>query len=213
MTIPRYQKGIPLKAADLNLLSDAVARARVLPGVGIKLTETVNGTVISLKPTRSGGGSSAPATENRPWDIINFTGTGQPDEEGVYPTYTGQIWPGTVNGLLPTNFFTQSGDLQNFSVTSGLTKWKCRMMTNGYQIVEAEIIVDTADIPEQIQIPSALPAQAFFIFALTYKGKIFRTLGPGNPHIRLNHNVTIPKTTPTPAGVPAVDRYYNIMVT
>ena len=210
MTIPRYQKGIPLKAADLNLLSDAVARARVLPGVGIKLTETVNGTVISLKPTRSGGGSSAPATENRPWDIINMRGVGSPDQNGGFSSYQAEVWPGTVAGIIPINLFS-AGKLRTFECPAALHRWIARCETNGRQITKVTIEIDDQDPPVQNLVPSALPAEASFVFGLSVNGIVYRTIGPNNPRISINQAVVTDKATSPPPGIPGVDRWYNLI--
>lgn len=211
MTIPRYQKGAPLKAADLNLLSDAVARCRVLPGVGIKLTETVNGTVISLKPTRSGGGSSAPATENRPFDIINMRGLGQPDQNGGFSSYRAEVWPGTVANILPSNLFS-GGKLTTFTFPSVLTYWKLKVLTDGRTITSAQILVEPDPPASQFLVPSAIPAEAEFLFGASFEGATYRTLGPSNPQVWINQAVVTDKTQPPPPGIPGVDRWYRIYI-
>jgi hypothetical protein len=207
MLYPTFQKKSPLSAADLNLAMDALKRARILPGVGIKLTETLNGTVVSLKPGRFGG--SGTGTERRPWDIINLRGEGEPDKDGKFSNYKGQVWPGTVAGLMPSNLFAD-GKLATFSVGAALMKWKAKCLTDGKQITSVEIVVDASDPPAQTLVPSALPAEAWFLFGLTFEGAVYRNLGPGNPSVTLNQAVVTDKTSPPPPGVPGVDRWYRI---
>jgi hypothetical protein len=207
---PTFQKRSPLTASDLNSLVDVLKRARVLPGVGIKLTETLNGTVVSLKPTRGGGGGSS--TERRPFDIINLRGEGEPDEDGKYSNYKAEVWPGTVAGLLPSNLF-DAGKLATFTVPAALQKWKCKCLTDGKQITSVQIVVDASDPPAQTLVPSALPAEAWFLFGLTFEGANYRTLGPGNPSVTLNQAVVTDKTTAPPPGVPGVDRWYRVNFT
>jgi hypothetical protein len=209
MLYPTFQKKSPLSAADLNLAMDALKRARILPGVGIKLTETLNGTVVSLKPTRSFGGSGT-GTERRPWDIINLRGEGEPAENGKFSNYKGQVWPGTVAGLMPSNLFS-GGTLATFNVGADLMKWKAKCLTDGRQITAVEIVVDASDPPAQTLVASALPAEAWFLFGLSFEGAVYRTLGPGNPFVTLNQAVVTDKTTPPPPGVPGVDRWYKIL--
>jgi len=204
---PTFQKKSPLTASDLNTLVDTIKRARVLPGVGIKLTETLNGTVISLKPTRGAGGGTT--TERQPWDIINLRGDGEPDEEGKFSSYKAEVWPGTVAGLMPSNLFA-SGLLATFTVPATLQKWKAKCLTDGKQITSVQIVVDASDPPAQVLVPSALPAEAWFVFGLTFEGTTYRTLGPGNPGVTLNQAVVTDKTTVPPPGVPGVDRWYRI---
>jgi hypothetical protein len=206
MLYPTFQKKSPLSAADLNLVMDALKRARVLPGVGIKLTETLNGTVVSLKPTRSFGGGS---TERRPWDIINLAGEGEPDSNGKFSNYKGEVWPGTVAGLMPSNLFAD-GKLATFTVGADLQKWKAKCLTDGKQITSVQIVIDSEDPPAQTLVPSGLPAEAWFLFGLTFEGAVYRTLGPGNPFVQTNHAIVTDKTSAPPPGVPGVDRWYRI---
>ena len=81
MQYPSFQKKSPLTASDLNTMVDTLKRARVLPGVGIKLTETLNGTVVSLKPQRGAGG--VPSETIYPWQIYKcpYLGTGTPPSD------------------------------------------------------------------------------------------------------------------------------------
>jgi hypothetical protein len=211
MLYPTFQKKSPLSAADLNLAMDAIKRARVLPGVGIKLTETLNGTVVSLKPTRGAGGGGS-VTERRPWDIINLAGEGEPDEDGKFSNYKAEVWPGTVAGLMPSNLFAD-GKLATFSVGAALMKWKAKCLTDGKQITSVEIVVDASDPPAQTLVPSALPAEAWLLFGLTFEGTVYRTLGPGNPYVILNQAVVTDKADPPPPGIPGVDRWYRIHFT
>lgn len=210
MILPRFQKGRPLAAADLNLLVEALNRNRILPGVGVKLVETLNGTTVSVKPTHGGGGSAS-TTERRPWDIINLRGEGEPDENGKFSTYKAEVWPGTAAGLMPSNVFAE-GTLATFTFGADLQKWKAKCLTDGRQITSVEIIVDPTEPPPQVLVPSALPAEAWFIFGLTFQGAAYRTLGPGNPSVALNQAVVVTdKSSPPPPGIPGVDRWYQIL--
>ena len=209
MFLPTFQKRAPLSAADLNFLVDYVKRARVLPGTGIKLTETINGTVISTKPNRSSGGAGS-TTERQPWDIINLRGEGAPDEDGKFSSYKAEVWPGTAAGIVPSNLFA-AGTLATFSVGPDLMKWKAKCLTDGKQITSVEIVVDAEDPPTQNLVPSAIPAEAWLLFGLTFGGTVYRTLGPGNPGVTLNQAIVTDKTSPPPPGVPGVDRWYQII--
>jgi hypothetical protein len=208
MLYPTFQKKSPLSAADLNTAMDALKRNRILPGVGIKLTETLNGTVVSLKPTRGAGGGGS--TERRPWDIINLRGEGEPDEDGKFSNYKAEVWPGTVAGLMPSNLFS-GGKLASFTVGADLMKWKAKCLTDGKQITSVQIVVDASDPPAQTLVPSGLPAEAWFLFGLTFEGAFYRPLGPGNPSVQLNQAVVTDKTSAPPPGVPGVDRWYRIL--
>jgi len=54
MQLPRFTKGQPARAADLNTLSDAIRRVRVLPSAGVRVTETTNGVLLATRPGRGG---------------------------------------------------------------------------------------------------------------------------------------------------------------
>jgi hypothetical protein len=210
MEYPNFQKRSALSAADLNSTISALKRNRILPGVGIKLTETLNGTVVSLKPGRFGGSGTGTGTERRPWDIINLRGDGEPDSNGKFSNYKAEVWPGTVAGLMPSNLFS-GGKLATFTVGATLQKWKARCLTNGKQITGVEIVVDANDPPLQALAPSALPAEAWFIFGLSLEGAAYRTIGFGNPSVTLNQVIVTDKTASPPPGIPGVDRWYQAL--
>jgi hypothetical protein len=57
MTIPTFKKGKKLLAADLQTLADAVRANRILPGAGIRITGSPNGTTVAASiPRRSVSG-------------------------------------------------------------------------------------------------------------------------------------------------------------
>jgi len=142
-----------------------------------------------------------PDTEKLPWGI-----TLTPDGT----SYKGTVWPGTVAGILPSNLFS-NGVLAEFSVGASLMKWKAKCLTNGKQITSVQIVVDATDPPAQVLVPSALPAEAWFVFGLTFEGSSYRTLGPNNPTVLYSQVIITDKTTAPPPGIPGVDRWYQII--
>lgn len=135
----------------------------------------------------------------KPFEVINFSG-GQ-----------GKVWPGTVAGILPNNIFA-SGDLRQFNAGTGMAIWKCKCLTDGKQITSVEIVVDGSNPPNQTLVPSALPAEAWFVFAITLNGTVYRTLGPSNPNVFISQAIITDKTSAPPPGVPGVDRWYRIFI-
>jgi hypothetical protein len=158
MQYPSFQKRVPLSAADLNLAMDALKRARVLPGVGIKLTETLNGTVVSLKPPRAAGGGGS-SVERHPWQIHNMTGVGKPDDKGDYNSYEFQVWPGTINGLIPSNLFN-GGELRKFTGDKTLKNVLLKCTSNGKELnactIEVEASLPSPDAAVKYGVPSNL---------------------------------------------------------
>jgi len=146
MQYPLFQKKGALSAADLNLAMDALKRARVLPGVGIKLTETLNGTVVSLKPLRTAGGSSP---ENCAFSISS-EGKGEPDATtGLYNQFTARVTVGAINSVLPTNWWDSGG--------KALTKFDYGK--DSLQYVYLDVKADSTGILScEIKVNSTLPA-------------------------------------------------------
>ena len=91
MTIPSFKKGDKLKAADLQTLADAVRANRVLPGAGIRITGSPNGTTLAVVP---GGVAGSPGISVHPFKVVVAKNDGQ----GVRV----QILFGTVNGIEAT---------------------------------------------------------------------------------------------------------------
>lgn len=141
MVIPTFQKGAQLAASDLNLAMDSVRRARVLPGVGIKLTETVNGTVVSLKPQRLAGGGVT--TDLKPWQMIELTGEGEPDAQGKYSNYSFRVHPGTINNILPANTFAGDGLVKFTIQADGIKYLILDVATDGTKVTTATLKVES----------------------------------------------------------------------
>lgn len=59
MTIPTFKKGDKLRAADLQILADAVRANRILPGTGIRVTGSPNGTTVAANIPRAVGVGAA----------------------------------------------------------------------------------------------------------------------------------------------------------
>lgn len=172
MLYPTFQKRSALSAADLNLAMDALKRARVLPGVGIKLTETLNGTVVSLKPGRFGGFGGG-TVERHPFQIHNLAGVGEPDAEGNFSSYEFQVWPGTINGLIPSNLF-DGGELRKFTSDDTLQNVLLKCTSDGKELnactIEAE---DSLPEPEPA-VKYGVPPTLNIVLGAVFKGAAFQ---------------------------------------
>ena len=174
MLYPTFQKKAPLSAADLNLAMDALKRARVLPGVGIKLTETLNGTVVSLKPLRtSGGGGSSP--EHCAFSITT-AGVGTPDPDTkLYPSYEAQITPGTVNGILPHNWWdaTEKAPTKFVYPPEQVSNVYINVQTNAEGVASCELIVSSATPPKSAAVQGANPVEFNVYLGVLYNESVF----------------------------------------
>lgn len=171
MQYPSFQKRAPLSAADLNLAMDALKRARVLPGVGIKLTETLNGTVVSLKPPRAAGGGSS--VDRHPWQIHNMTGVGEPDEQGDYNSYEFQVWPGTINGLIPSNLF-DGGQLRKFTGDATLKNVLLKCTSDGKELNACTIEVDASLPSPDAAVKYGVPSNLNIVLGAVVKDAAFQ---------------------------------------
>jgi hypothetical protein len=200
MIVPTFQKGAQLSAADLNLAMDAVRRARVLPGVGVKLTETLNGTVVSLKSQRA---SSGGPDSIEPWDIIELAGVGTPNSQGEFANFKARVSPGLLCGILPSNWdaeFTFSG--------TGLVYAVAKIQTDGTAINALEIAITSTAPAQQTPEKWKLPTSVDYLFAVIFEGSVKRTIGAGNITIAPKVWITVPKATAVGPGEIAYDRYY-----
>ena len=172
MLYPTFQKKAPLSAADLNLAMDALKRARVLPGVGIKLTETLNGTVVSLKPLRTSGGGGV--IEMHPWKIINMQGVGEPDQDGKYPNYEFSVYLGKINGIMPPNLFDVD-KLALFTVSgSSVGNVILKAKSNGKEIISATVEISSSVPTPKPAEKFAVPTDLDILLAVFYKGTVFQ---------------------------------------
>jgi hypothetical protein len=169
MLIPTFQKKSPLTAADLNLLGDTVRRARVLPGVGIKLTETLNGTVVSLKPTRSFGGGGE--SEKHPFQIATFAKT---DSSGEVTGYECTVSPGTLNNLLPTNLFEDNAPTRHSYPKDSIQHVILTGLSNGKQFTSCELSVRAQPPPAQPPTLFGLPDEVEILLGVVYNGAIYQ---------------------------------------
>lgn len=170
MNVPIFQKSAPLKAADLNALGDVVRRARILPGVGIKLTETLNGTIVSLKPTRSFGGGSG--SEDYPWRVS--TSAIVPEGGGDPTGYNCVIRPGSVNNILPVGHLDAAGIVQHQYDLDTVVHVVLTVTTDGQKVTNAEVALDTADIPPQEPVVFGLPTEVKILIAVLFNASVFQ---------------------------------------
>ena len=168
MLYPTFQKKSPLSAADLNLAMDAIKRARVLPGVGIKLTETLNGTVVSLKPTRSFGGGES---EKHPFQIATFAKT---DSSGEVTGYECTVSPGTLNNLLPTNLFEVNAPTRHSYAQDSIQHVILTGLSNGKQFTSCEISVQAQPPPAQPPTLFGLPDEVEILLGVVYNGSVYQ---------------------------------------
>ncbi len=171
----RFQPSRPLlrelSADRLNSILAEIRRNKPLPGRGISVRQTGQGTAIDLAASIPRGAGGTPAT-TQPWDLIARV---DPNSNPENPSYFVKVRPGTVSEFLPTNWdqeFPLQGDQDYYAVAE--------VNTDGKAITEVEIKFETT-LPEP-QEPQlfAVPLLVKSVFGIFANGVAFRTIGAGN---------------------------------
>lgn len=149
----------------------------------------------------SGPSSSAPAAIT-PFDIFatkNMTGS-PPTWDG---TYNVTIYPGTVNGLLPTNVFSTITGIGTGTYYAAITA-----TTDGKTITSS--VWGLSASPPTAQTPTVWTAPTTFVylFGVLVSGQPYRTIAPGSLQFEPINIMKIPKVSPG-ANVIPWDNYYE----
>lgn len=168
----------PRQPLDRQLSSDTLNRIlRELES--LRITRVVNGTFkklpggteIVVAPQRGGGGTTSTP---QPWDLIaRVDPDADPDNED--PPYLVKVRPGTINGILPTNWdeeFTCAG--------TGLHYAKAVIATDGQAITGVEIAIDDTAPAEQEPQEFAIATEIEYLFGLFAEGQVYRVIGTGS---------------------------------
>ena len=183
----RFQPSRPLlrelSADRLNSILAEIKRNKPLPGRGVTVRQTGQGTAIDLAASIPRGGS-APATP-QPWDLIaRVDPDANPEDEN--PPYLVKVRPGTLNGILPTNW-----DEEFECAGTGLYYAKAIIATDGQAITGVEIAIDDTAPTEQEPQEFAIATEIEYLFGLFAEGQVYRVIGVG--HITLAPEVWLVK--------------------
>jgi hypothetical protein len=160
-----------ISADRLNSILQEIKRNKPLPGRGITLRQEGNGVRVDLAASISGS-SSTPAT-TQPWDLVVQV---DPDAapESPNPPYLVRVRPGTLNGILPTNW-----DIEEECAGTGLFYAKAVVATDGEAItgVTIEIDANPPTVQEPVEFGIANPVE--YLFGLFSEGAVYRVIGAG----------------------------------
>jgi hypothetical protein len=167
---PRQPLDRQLSSTTLNDIRRELESLRITRVVNGTFRKLPGGTEIVVAPQRGGGGGTP--TTRQPWDLIAFP---DPDSEAENPPYKIRVQPGTLNGILPSNWDT-TFDAAN----TGLHYAKAVIATDGEFVTGLSIEIDT--IAPDVQEPQlfAVDSEVELIFGLFYEGQTFRTIGNGS---------------------------------
>ena len=200
--ISPFQSGRPLlseiTADKLNRILAEIKRNRPVVAAPLSARVTGDGTHISIKQA-SGGGT--PITR-QPWDLIARP---DPDSTAVPPDYLVRVQPGTLNGILPSNWdeeFTCAG--------TGLHYAKAVIATDGVNITGLTIEIDTEEPPLQNALLFSVEDPVTLLFGLFAEGQVYRVIGPGDIIATPELWLTKAKDSPPAVGELPWVNYYRL---
>ena len=159
-----------ISADRLNSILQEIKRNKPLPGRGITLRQEGLGVRVDLAASISG--SSTPATTS-PWDLVARI---DPDAapENPTPPYLVRVRPGTLNGILPTNW-----DIEQECAATGLFYAKAVIATDGEAITGVTIEIDANPPSVQEPVEFGIAASVEYLFGLFSEGQVYRVIGAG----------------------------------
>ena len=159
-----------ISADRLNSILQEIKRNKPLPGRGITLRQEGLGVRVDLAASISG--SSTPATTS-PWDLVARI---DPDAapENPNPPYLVRVRPGTLNGILPTNW-----DIEQECAATGLFYAKAVVATDGEAITGVTIVINGTAPTVQQPVEFGIAASVEYLFGLFSEGQVYRVIGAG----------------------------------
>ena len=160
-----------ITADKLNSILAEIKRNR--PVVAYPLSARVggDGTYISLAKLPQGG-ISTPSTP-QPWDLQARVDP-EADPEDETPPYLVRVRPGTLNGILPTNW-----DIEEECAATGLFYAKAVIATDGEAITGVTIEIDANPPTVQEPVEFGIEASIEYLFGLFSEGQVYRVIGAG----------------------------------
>jgi hypothetical protein len=172
----RFQPQRPLlrelSADRLNTILQEIKRNKPKGERGITVRQDGNGTYIGLAAALPRGGGT-PITR-QPWDLIARVDP-DADPEDENPPYLVRVQPGTLNGILPSNW-----DEEFECAGTGLHYAKAVIATDGVNITSLTIEIDTQEPSLQSALLFSVDNPVTLLFGLFAEGQVYRVIGPGD---------------------------------
>jgi hypothetical protein len=196
----RFLSGRPLLkelgADRLNTILTEIKRNRPKGERGITVRQDGTGTYIGLAASLPRGGGT-PATP-QPWDLLaQVDPNADPEDEN--PPYIIRVRPGTLNGILPTNW-----DEEFECEGTGLHYAKAVISTDGESATGVTIEIDTEEPEQQGPVEFGVADSIEYLFGLFAGGQVYRVIGAG--HIVIPTRTWV-VTSADPAASPGESPY------
>jgi hypothetical protein len=202
--IAPFQSGRPLlseiTADKLNRILAEIKRNRPVVAAPLSSRVTGDGTHISIKIPPGGG---TPITR-QPWDLIARVDP-DADPEDENPPYLVRVRPGTLNGILPTNW-----DEEFECAGTGLHYAKAVIATDGEAITGLTIEIDTSPPAIQAPVEFGIASTIEYLFGLFAEGAVYRVIGAGSIALSPEVWLTKEKAEAAAPGELPYEIYYSL---
>jgi hypothetical protein len=191
-----------LSADRLNTILQEIKRNKPKGERGITVRQDGTGTYIGLAASLPrGGGTSIP---RQPWDLIARVDP-DADPEDENPPYLVKVRPGTLNGVLPSNWeeeFACAG--------TGLHYAKAIISTDNQVITGVSIEIDDNPPEEQQPFEFGIMSEVEYLFGLFAQGSVYRTIGDGSITVRPEQWLVLSADPPASPGESPYDILYRL---
>jgi len=202
----RFQPSRPLlrelSADRLNSILAEIRRNKPLPGRGITVRQTGQGTAIDLAASVPRGGTPIP---RQPWDLIARVDP-DADPEDENPPYLVSVQPGTVARVLADNWDYEFTGIQRETLYFGIA----RVTTDGTYITS--VTLDLTDEPPAPQeaVKFGLAEEIDLLFGLFKDGAAYNVVGEADLSV-VATNVAVAEADPPAApGEAMFEVYYRL---
>jgi len=202
----RFTPGRPLikelGSERLNAILTEIRRNKPKGERGITVRQDGTGTYIGLAASLPQA-SSTPAT-TQPWDLQARVDP-DADPEDANPPYLVRVRPGTLNGILPTNW-----DIEEECAGTSLFYAKAVVATDGEAITGVTIEIDDSPPTVQEPVEFGIENPVEYLFGLFLEGSVYRVIGAG--HITISPKLwltTEKQSLPAPGELPFL-QYFTL---
>jgi hypothetical protein len=199
---PRQPLDRQLGATTLNQILRELESLRITRVVNGTFRKLPGGTEITVAPQR-GGGTSTPTTR-QPWDLIARVDP-DADPEDENPPYLVRVQPGTLNGILPSNW-----DEEFECAGTGLHYAKAVITTDGEAITGVTIAIDTTEPAAQEPQEFGIAAEVEHLFGLFAEGAVYRVIGAGHITMSPEQWLVVSADPAAAPGESPYDIYYRL---
>jgi hypothetical protein len=202
----RFLSGRPLlrelSADRLNTILQEIKRNKPKGERGITVRQDGTCTYIGLAASLPRGGGTP--TTRQPWDLIAQVDP-DADPEDEDPPYLVRVQPGTLNGILPSNW-----DIEEEIAGTGLFYAKAVIATDGQNITGVSIAIDATAPTEQEPVEFGIESEVQYLFGLFSEGQVYRVIGSGNLTLQPKTWLVVSADPAASPGESPYDIYYRL---